>query len=674
MKRSLACVLFVVLLSSCAARGDGPAPSWLAPRECGKIDQAWRYVSYNSAAIYWQTESPATGYVEYGESDKYGKKTTPGILPPREFFKGVFDRPCYTQFHRLTGLEAGKTYHYRTVSIGTGGKEVRGEGQTLTTKKLEGVIRIPQDVPRATAGDAAFILPEAGKTYVLTEDISADATAIRITGKQNVTLDLNGHTVTYNNKPGLAYGVQVAIWNRLGIKVVNGAVIQGKGAGANSAPIRARSARNMEVAGMELTYAGPDCHGIDWREARGAYPHHNVIFDRGTHITNRHQGLDAIHGGVKSDHNLVLRCRHRGIKGGSECAFNEIYMDSWATNAMGVSGGFNTHDNRIFGTGYIAVGIGYGWGDSLEPKRIVNNRIEMVGRATYGRSTEYSDRKKAYCNLAGLRVTQYHFRGENYLFEGNVVFINAAGATKARGLWISPTDKVKDLVFRDNHVEVLAGEGTVLDKCQAVSICGEFRPTNKMPPVVLEGNTIVSNLCNIRFAESYGSGSNVQFIRNRLVRVGRRDDYAMIRCGWWVLDTFGHVFRDSSFEGGAGFDTGRFEGGVTELSEEDARRFGSCSARRDFTVEWTLTVTTVPEATVTITDATGKQVFRDVTGRDGRVSAAIPQLTLEGDGPYNKGGFKRSEYTPHSVKVEKDGKTATRDVVLDGTKTIHLPL
>ncbi len=43
-----------------------------------------------------------------------------------------------------------------------------------------------------------YLLNQANKTYVLTSDITADQTAFVVKGN-NITLDLNGHTVTFNN-------------------------------------------------------------------------------------------------------------------------------------------------------------------------------------------------------------------------------------------------------------------------------------------------------------------------------------------------------------------------------------------------------------------------------------------------------------------------------------------
>ena len=50
----------------------------------------------------------------------------------------------------------------------------------------------------AAQGPAPYLLTESGTTYVLDTDITTSSTAF-VVGAANVTLDLNGHTVTYGS-------------------------------------------------------------------------------------------------------------------------------------------------------------------------------------------------------------------------------------------------------------------------------------------------------------------------------------------------------------------------------------------------------------------------------------------------------------------------------------------
>ena len=172
------CLMLVWLAGIAGAAEQTPVESWNAPKVPGKLLYEWQYVSENSATLYWQSENPSTSYVEYGLTDKYGKKTPTTEMPPREFFKGTFDRPCYTQFHRLTGLEPEKTYHSRPGSMGMDGNTVVGNDQPLTTRKIANAIYFP-----AEGAKAPYVLEKSDVTYVLTGDITADGTAIIFKGR-----------------------------------------------------------------------------------------------------------------------------------------------------------------------------------------------------------------------------------------------------------------------------------------------------------------------------------------------------------------------------------------------------------------------------------------------------------------------------------------------------------
>jgi len=150
---------------------------------------AWRHVSENAACIAWETNLPAKSHVEYGETERYGRKTP------------VEERHFYLHVHHLRGLETGKTYHYRVVSVDERGNRIAGDDATLRPAKVPAAIYLPGE-----KGKPPYDLDKAGATYVLTEDIVADSTALRIKA-ENVTLDLNGHTVTFNDKYGSAEAV-----------------------------------------------------------------------------------------------------------------------------------------------------------------------------------------------------------------------------------------------------------------------------------------------------------------------------------------------------------------------------------------------------------------------------------------------------------------------------------
>jgi len=227
-----------------------------------------------------------------------------------------------------------------------------------------------------------------------------------------------------------------------------------------------------------------------------------------------------------------------------------------------------------------------------------------------------------------------------------------------------------------NTVKVIADKETS-DNAQCVCVNGSAR--GKDAPVVLyKGNTFISNICNIRLAESYGSSGNQHFVDTTIVRVAGDPRYKTIRCGWWVIPTSGNVFVDTTFKGGGGLDVVSFEGGPWKLTGKDARTHGHLKGERDFTVKWTLTITTAPGATITIKDKSGKEAFAGKAGGDGRASVVLSQYLHQGKGAKGEGttpsDSEKILLTPHTVTAEKNGRASTKRITMDAKKELNLPL
>src|SRR6202012_3090890 len=97
--------------------------------------------------------------------------------------------PYYIHVHYLKNLKPGGTYTARLVATDERGNKITSPTITISPKKIANAIYL-------TAGKA--VLDKAGATYVLKQDITAAGTALSVTAA-NVTIDLNGHTITYND-------------------------------------------------------------------------------------------------------------------------------------------------------------------------------------------------------------------------------------------------------------------------------------------------------------------------------------------------------------------------------------------------------------------------------------------------------------------------------------------
>jgi len=618
----------------------------------------WRHVSESSACIAWETNLPAKTFVEYGTTTRYGQKT-----PEPE-------RPFSLHVHHLKDLKPNATCHYRLVAVDERGNQVASKDMTLTTRRLANAVRIPDDLR-----GPPFVLDRANTTYLVTKDIAADGTAIFIAAS-GITLDLGGHTITYDQRRDTsdegACGVRGHKTRGIGLRkitVVNGTVVQGDGNSSTRRvwdtlynPIFFKGSSELEFAGVTIHYRGRQVVAIALiMGAERSNIHHNVFLDKGTSLFNRHIGMDAIAlsgSDSKCHHNLIKRTRHRGIKATSNNEFyaNEIYIDSFATNSYGImyyspKGGQNLalHHNRIFGTGYHPVGIGSGQGFSNV--RIYANYIQMQGTEPRGRWTAGQgggDPRGQVHPVNGIRLQR---PGRNIDHYGNIIVAKGSGeGGMMRCLWLVPGERSgPNLAFRNNRVKLIAEDR--LAQGYAIAACGAGE-ASRSSVVKLIGNTVISNLCHVQFGDNYGHGGKHVFASNRLIKVGDDPRYRTIRLGWrgWRYESYGHTFIDTDFEGGAGYDSVSFD--------------GAGRARYDFAVGWSLEIKASPGAEVSIKDNTGAQVFSSQVPQGGKLTVPLTQYIRTRDG--------KSMRTPHTVTVEKNGKTVTKQVTMDKAKSIQM--
>lgn len=615
-------------------------------------DSRWMYLSETSATVAFQTNLPARVHIEYGPTAEYGEKSNDSA-----------DRHYYTHVRYLTGLKPATTYHYRLVATDERGNVAHSEDQTFTTglpATAKNVVRVPDDL-----GEAPYVLDKPNTYYLVTQDITVDGLALDIPERtSNVTVDLGGHVITYNQKQwpdiegdfhqwikNAKYGVRV--FKAQDFKIYNGTIRQGVGnnaAQANSIgynPIYFNGSHNMEIAGVTLQYGGPQQMGIYMHWAgENARIHHNVFNDVGTGMINRHgagsRALLISKENCTVERNLVQRTRQSGLSG-QTVRHNEVYIDSWATNSFGVgllTGGV-AEGNRIFGTGYHVVA--FGWGKGLTFR---DNFVHLEGTPVKGRFSEYGDQ----ISLNGFRLTQYDGATKDLsdnTYYNNTVVVRGRNGSQARGTQFWGDPNVKGLLFHDNTVKAISTD-TDSPNIACIVTQGSSRRADLHEPIVYQNATLISNICNVRFGDDYGVGSNSRFLNCTFVRVGDDPRYRTFNFDR-NSTSHSHVVRDPIFEGGASMDSVEFY-----------------SANQDVTFEWTVTVKTTPGAAVTITDRTGQEVFSGEADDTGSVQVPLAQQKLTRS--------EKTPLTPHTIRVAADGKTATQQVTADATKAVEVSL
>ena len=112
-------------------------------------------------------------------------------------------------------------------------------------------------------------------------------------------------------------------------------------------------------------------------------------------------------------------------------------------------------------------------------------------------------------------------------------------------MFLVPMSGVRNVTIKNNTIKLVVQD----DKADGWAIAGLGARGEE---ITLEGNTIISNICNVRFGDPYSVGGTYRLVGNTFVRIGRNPRYKTIRVGYRSRPTSGHVFLDCRFERGAG--------------------------------------------------------------------------------------------------------------------------
>ncbi|MEZ7196681.1 hypothetical protein [Pseudodesulfovibrio karagichevae] len=354
-----------------------------------------------------------------------------------------------------------------------------------------------------------------------------------------MTLNLNGHTLTYNEKQADGVGVAFSKWNMRDIVLINGTIRQGSAGGNGNAygrganPVRTKSFRGAEFAGLTLVYHGADLSGVHVAEHGDDLDfHHNTVVDEGTSVTNRHAGVAAVYlagENPKVRHNRIINARQLGIRchRSTNCDVhnNEITLDSRVANSTAISipNGI-AHHNKVIGRGVNPTGIWPGVG-----VKVYSNYVDVQNTRT---GKEYVS-PGACCVRFGLADWTYSDKLEFY---GNTFIVRAeAGVFSAisrkhlesdswgRALFVG-LGKGQKAVFHHNIiVGVNKGHG---GKCAAVAVVF----SNESPDLIFENNVIASSWGNILLGDLYSwSNGFPLFKKNTIIRLEGSENYHTIR-------------------------------------------------------------------------------------------------------------------------------------------------
>lgn len=658
----------------------------------------WSYVSETSASLFWETNLPAKSFVEYGEADVFDQITD------------VQERHYFLHLHYLKNLKPDTEYMYRVVAEDEFGTRVTSEAKKFRTQRLPNAIRIPDDL-----GEPPYVLDQPNATYLVTADIVGKRSLI-VVAAENVTIDLGGNTLIhadeqiadadFNDLERSGVGIRWRDNNqKAGLKIFNGTLRQGSGnnntalIGGDSmlkpdpetkdkyhgsinrgfSNIEISSKGDIEIAGVTAIYHLPQSWGMRFEGAFGVYNvHHNVFSDRGNQMFDRHgAGGSRSMGFVAGDdgswdsdnnnfsvhHNLIKRTRQNAINVAEEIHHNEIYVDSWVVNSFGIqpsNSNGRVYDNKIFLTGYYACGILW----ASKHLQVSDNFIHMEGvRTMIDKPNEGRRLIETWGEqdvLAGMRITNYGKGGqerENLLYRNNVIFGRSRDGAELRGTEFFSDFSNKDIVFTDNIVKIQSMD-TLPSKSSTINTQGAYNDRSSHLPMLYSNTVSMSDLCNIRFGDDYGQGSNHQFVSCRIVKTGDHPDYHTFKFDGGN-SVFNHVLLDCQFEQGAQMDDVYWE------------RTGSLS---NYSVKWTLDIETIPLSEIVIRDKNGKVHFQGQADAQGHSATALTQYIIrpteweEGKEEVpvtDKSSHQKEAFSPYSVEVSYAGKILRQDVELD---------
>jgi hypothetical protein len=686
-------ILFVAIVFFCACSSKETS-SQIIPT----LSDQWQFASETSAFIYWKTDQPVHSYVEYGLNTSYGSQTT------TQEDNWLTNQGYFSHAHRITGLQRNSTYHFRMVMIDGSDVTARSDDMIFSTVDYTSADRVEvtsasscnQDSNPADLAPYQYCLDQTGKTYVLTKDITVNSGAIWIQ-REAITLDLDGHTVIYNNVHDGTTRQRIGVYASTSsldgakdVKILNGFIKQGAGndsggtydsAGIGHNPIYVGGGDNVEVAAVSLEWAGSQVDGLKHNSGGiDSRIHHNIFNDLGSgqeSVMDRENMVVSIrvgNDGYEIYNNFIKRARHGAIipavAGSSGKIYNnEIYMDSWCTNAYGIWFSGPMHDsqatgNRIYATGYHAVAIGTTGGSYNN--EIGNNYIEMWatapdladsgGRCLHDNASNYGP----ISSMNGFRILWGDTHNNDY--HDNTVIVHGTGGGRARGTWFTTIEdniSVHDNQFRNNTVisyRDSADTSSDTDVCSIRALGNDF--DTDATPFYYDNNVIASNVCNIGLGDEYGPRPTNHIFRNNTIRrIGNDSFYNTIWMGnGMAYSNRGHVLQDTTLEDGA--------------SLEDVN--WDCFAEEgcNYSVDWTLTVNAIDpcgnginDAPVIIRNGLGVEVFNDST-IDGISSAVLRQYTARGN--LNSG---TDNYNPYTVTVSYNGSTIARSVEMTAAKT-----
>jgi hypothetical protein len=530
---------------------------------------------------------------------------------------------------------------------------------------------------------ACGTLANTGTTYVLQNDVSAAGTCFDIQGS-NITLNLNGHTVTYNTAVGdQQHGVTgTGVTN---FHITNGSITQGLGNGYKSHVVMLSG---LEADHLTITYQGDDTEAFEIPGGNEALIHDNIIHPRGTKRGNppTHFGnfaaiyLRATGGNIAVVNNDIEGTGYIGIEydhgnpitGVLEITGNTIKMAAPVRDGYGITLGSPNNDDINFeianNTIIQASGRGIiieGWTSSSSPGpgkgTVHDNLIDVREAANEGYS---------FGNGVGI---QARFGAHNIQIYNNNITIHAgAGACPQQ----FPTDTGSNCT--GNGIKLMGGTSAGNNQVYNNTINGTTNSTDANLRATgiyaddvgdlgssFHDNTVTTNSVLVDVSAPDGCGWNWLFHSNTFVKGVNPLNFVSNHSAWYCnpgQSSTNNVFLDDHWQGGASVD---------DVSTGSNSYSYFVRSYLNVTVQ-NLLGNPVSGASVTATaTGGGSETMNQTTDASGNA-----QLVLTDHAAASPSGAAPviTTYTPHIITVTKTGCVANFSVSLQVTQSMNLPV
>lgn len=337
--------------------------------------------------------------------------------------------------------------------------------------------------PRDEIPPAAVVLDYPNRIHKLEADLTAPGTAVVVTA-DDVTLDLNGHTITYNAEPSSTsvFGVYVAVGVDR-VTITNGTILQGAGKSPDSPAILLYGASWQAgphmIHDLVIRTVGVESGGI--QADKGYSFNGSKIFRTYIEVLGDTSAIDGYgadplslsaqnRGGIEI-HDNVLVGGHRGMQliyiGADDANRSDVYKNRiqqkrrpgskapYGILLAGRSHNVHIYDNQIISDDGRGINVD-GWGQGVEVGAsgnfVYRNRIDVQysSSATEG---EYVEN-----NVYGIR--DRYSSGDN-TFEENTVIAASDVRGDVFGIFIGSDDTdplMRDIIVRNNTIIARRGK------------------------------------------------------------------------------------------------------------------------------------------------------------------------------------------------------------------------